>query len=591
MAKQSITSLDVKAFEYLIKKRMAADETFTDYNFDGSGLSAIIRLLGLDSNNLAFIGNMVHGESHLLTAQQRTNAALAAQMLSYTPSNHRAAYMYGDVKVTPYDASTAPDTLVLDTKAMFVGAKDGKTYPFVVSEPVQGKLVDGSYLFSNVKFIQGTWMYKTYTVEGSAISSYQIPTDTVDIDYIKVQIQADQTIDNFTSFTRYQTPYQLDQYSNLFFVELGIDGLYAIEFGDGYIARRVEDQNLIFIQYLSTTGVDGNDITSLSAASSIGGFSQIDITLADGERSVGGSAPEDIDSIKKMAPLAYQADGSAVAESDYGVLLLRLFSNVAQARPYGGDTIDPPAPGYVYIAAVPKVGETFTAEEKADMQAELDKYNVGSITPKIVDADVYWVNVNTKVFWDPTATIYTEEQLKQLVKDKVVSWGAANLAGFSEIFDKEILSEAISGFERSISSNITTVSYRKNFSPTPGISEAFSLEFNRSIKPGTVTVKGFKPVPAEVDYTYSMSDVSGVLNLYKTDETGKSFLVSQSGTVDYEKGQVNITAFMVSKFDTGGIRTTVSPDGEDQNFTTVNNQVLKIGDINVTTGVRYVNRA
>lgn len=591
MTKQSITSLDVKAFEYLIKKRMAADETFTDYNFDGSGLAAIIRLLGLDSNNLGFLGNMVHGESHLLTAQQRTNAALAAQMQSYVPYNHRAAYLYGDVKVTPYDPATAPDTLVLDTRALFAGAKDGKTYPFVVAEPIQGKLVDGSYIFTNVKFIQGTWMYKTYTVEGSAISSYQIPADTVDIDYIKVQVQTDPNVDTFTSFSRYQTPYQLDQYSNLFFVELGIDGLYSIEFGDGYIARRVDDQNLVFIQYLSTAGVDGNDITSISAASSIGGFSQIDITLPDNERSVGGSAPESIDSIKKMAPLAYQADGSAVAESDYGVLLMRLFSNVAQARPYGGDTIDPPAPGYVFIAAVPKVGETFTAEEKADMEQELDKYNVGSVTPKIVDADVYWVNVNTKVFWDPTATIYTEEQLKDLVKEKVISWGTANLAGFSEIFDREILAEAISGFERSISSNITTVTYRKNFSPTPGISEAFSLEFGRSIRTGSVTVVGFKPVPAEVDYTYTMADSAGVLNLYKTDTTGKQFLVSQIGTVDYENGVVNISAFMVSKFDTGGIRVTVAPDGEDQNFTTKNNQVLKIGDINVTTGVRYVNRA
>ncbi|AIX13136.1 baseplate wedge subunit [Erwinia phage vB_EamM-Bue1] len=591
MAKQSITNFDVQATQYILQKRMAADETFSDYNFEGGGLAAILRLLAMDSNNLAFLANMLSGESHLLTAQQRSNAALAAQMLSYTPYNHRAAYMYGDVVVTPFDVATAPDTLVMDSKAMFVGAKDGKTYPFTVSESIQTSLVDGKYLFKNVKFIQGTWMYKTYTVEGSAISSYPIPSEDVDIDYIRVQVQADSTVDTFTTFSRYQTPYQLDQYSNLFFIDLGINGRYNIEFGDGYISRRLEDLNEIFVQYLATDGVDGNDITSLSAASSIGGFSRIDITLPDNARSVGGSEPESIENMQRMAPLAFQADGSAIAEGDYGVLLKKLFSNVAQARAYGGETLETPSSGYVYIAAIPSVGETFTAEEKADMEAQLDKYNVGSITPKIVDAEIYYINVNTLLFWDPTATAYTVDQLKALVKDKIVSWGMSALQGFSGIFDRQTLADDITKFERSINSNITTVSFRKNFSPTPGVSEAFSIGFGRSIKEGSVSVKGFKPVPAEVDYTYAMRDAAGVLNLYKINADGKEFAVGPIGDVDYTKGLVDISSFMVSKFDTGGIRVTVSPAGDDQNFTSVNNQILRIGDINVDTEVRYVNRA
>ena len=45
MATQTVPSLDVRAFEYLIKKRMKADPTFKDYDFEGSGLSAIVRFL------------------------------------------------------------------------------------------------------------------------------------------------------------------------------------------------------------------------------------------------------------------------------------------------------------------------------------------------------------------------------------------------------------------------------------------------------------------------------------------------------------------------------------------------------------------
>ncbi|ASZ78799.1 baseplate wedge subunit [Serratia phage 2050H1] len=588
MAKQSITGLDVRALEYLIKQRMKADPTFKDYDFEGAGLSAIIRLLSMDTNTKAFLLNMVSGEGHLQTAQQRVNAALSSQFLSYTPSNYKAAYLYADIKVTPYDSTTAPAQLVLDRKAMFIGVKDNKSYNFTVDNPVQTTLVDGSYLFKDVMLVQGNWMYKTYTVEGSAISPYVVPSKDADIDRMHVQVQASETSDSFVTFNRYQTAFDLGQTSNLYYVELGIDGYYSIEFGDGFISRRVEDRNVVYLQYLVSQGSLGNDITSITSASSIGGFSQIDVTITS-ERSKGGSDPETIESMQRMAPLAYQAQGAAVAETDYAVLLKRLFPSVAQARAYGGETLEMPAPGYVYIAAIPTVGDAFTAEEKADMEKALDKYNVGSITPRIVDADVYLINVNTLVFWDPTTTVYSDEQIKELVSEKVKAWGKSNLEGFSEIFDKQILENAITKFDRSIISNITDVRYGKVFSPTPGIAETFSFSFSRTLKAGSVYISGFKPLPAEVDFTYYIKDVNGNLAMYKvSNESGNSFFVQNVGVVDYAKGVITLNNFVVSKFDDGGVTLSVAPEGDNQNLASVQNQILRIGSVQVNTEVRYV---
>uniref|UniRef100_A0AAU8KZW8 Baseplate wedge protein n=1 Tax=Serratia phage Kevin TaxID=3161161 RepID=A0AAU8KZW8_9CAUD len=589
MAKQSITGLDVRALEFLIKQRMKADPTFKDYDFEGAGLSAIVRLLAMDTNLKAFLLNMTSGEGHLQTAQQRVNAALSSQFLSYTPSNYKAAYLYATIKVTPYDATTAPSQLVIDRKAMFVGIKDNKSYNFTIDAPVQAQLADGAYVFDNIKLVQGNWMYKTYTVEGSAISSYIVPSKDVDIDRMHVQVQASETSDSFVTFNRYNTAFDLGQYSNLYFVELGIDGYYNIEFGDGFISRRVEDRNVVYLQYLTTQGKDGNDITSITSASSIGGFSQIDVTITS-DRSKGGDDPESIESMQRMAPLSYQAQGAAVAETDYAVLLKRLYpGSVAQARAYGGETLELPAPGYVYIAAIPIVGDVFTPAEKSDMEASLDQYNVGSITPKIVDADVYLIAVNTLVFWDPTTTVYSDEQIKELVAEKVALWGKSNLEGFSEIFDKQILEKDITGFDRSIVSNITDVRYVKKFSPTPGVAETFSFNFSRTLKAGSVYVKGFKPLPAEVDFTYFIKDVNGALVMYKTsNDSGNSFTVQTVGIVDYTRGVITLNNFVVSKFDDGGVTLSVAPEGDNQNLTTTQNQILRIGDVTVTTEVRYV---
>lgn len=589
MAKQSITGLDVRALEFLIKQRMKSDPTFKDYDFEGAGLSAIVRLLAMDTNTKAFLLNMVSGEGHLQTAQQRVNAALSAQFLSYTPTNYKAAYLYATIVVTPYDVSTAPQQLILDRKAMFVGVKDNKSYNFTVDAPAQASLnSDGAYVFDNIKLIQGNWMYKTYTVEGSAISSYVVPSMDVDIDHMHVQVQASETSDSFVTYNRYNTAFDLGQTSNLYYVELGIDGYYNIEFGDGFISRRVEDRNVVYLQYLSTQGALGNDITSITSASSIGGFSRIDVNITS-ERSKGGEDIESIESMQRMAPLSYQAQGAAVAETDYAVLLKRLFPAVSQARAYGGETLELPAPGYVYIAAIPVASDEFTDVEKADMEKALDQYNVGSITPKIVNADVYHINVTTLVFWDPTTTVYSDEQIKELVADQVQVWGKSNLEGFSEIFDKQILESDITKFDRSIVSNITDIRYGKNFSPTPGIPETFSFNFSRTLKPGSVYMSGFKPLPAEVDFTYFIKDSNGDLVLYKTsNETGNNFVVSNVGVVDYTKGVITLNNFVVSKFDEGGISMTVAPDGDNQNLATKQNQILRIGTVKVNTEVRYV---
>lgn len=592
MATQTVPSLDVRAFEFLVKKRMQADPTFKDYNFEGSGLSAIIRILASDANAIAFMNNMLFGESHLHSAQQRSNAGLAAAFLSYTPENYQAATIYVNVTVTPYDATTAPDEIIMDRKAMFVGAKDGKSYNFSVAEPISAQLVDGAYKFENIKLVQGNWLYKTFDVEGSAISTYTIPSDYVDINNMVVQVQESDTVNNGTTYNRYVSPFDLSQYAYLYFVELGIDGKYTIEFGDGYICRRVEDGNVIYLQYLETSGEDGNDITSLTSASSIAGFSQIDVELIS-ERSSGGSSPESIDDIKRLAPLNYQADGAAVAETDYAVLTERLFSNVMRAKSYGGDTLSPPDSGYVYIAVIPSVGETLTDAEKADIVAALDKYNVGSITPKVVDVDMTYIQVDTLVYWDPTATSYTDAQLKSEVTAGIQNWGIANIVGFDELFDKEILQEAITQMDRSIASNITSVSYKRHFKPDYGHLDSFTFEYGRSIKPGSVKITGFKPLPAEVDFTYYMRDVSGVLNMYKvsTTDTTKEYLVQTVGAVDYTNGVVDLQQITVSNYNTEGVTILVSPDGMNQNITMKQNQVMNIGDITVNTEVRYVQRS
>lgn len=589
--KQSITALDVSAWATQIKLRMAADPTFTDYNFEGGGMAAIVRLLAMAANQQAFQDNMTFGEGFLSSASQRTNAAAAAQFLSYVPYNHRCATITVNVVVTPYDASTAPSQLTIDKKVKFAGAKDGAIYYFTVQDAVTVNLVDGVFTFPNITLIQGQWNYKTYSVAGSAISSYPIPSANVDIDHVIVQSQVSATAVEYNTYERYKSAFQLDQKAFLYFMELGLDGFYAVEFGDGYVAQRVEDGNVVYIQYLVTDGLLGNDITSITASTSIGGLSKIDVSLVS-ERSAGGTDPETIESMRKMAPLSFEAEGAAVTDSDYAVILKRISSTVSKARSYGGDTLDPPRPGFTYIAALSSTGNPFTALEKAALVSDLQKYNIGSITPVIVDPDLYYICPTVTVFWDPTLTALTEQNLKDLLVKNITQWGLDNIDNFGTLFDKQKLEYYVRDQEKSIGSSIVDVKYLKYFSPTPGYQESWWFYFNRSILAGTVNIVGFKPVGAEVDYTYDIIDRTGVLWLRKYNATTATYYdVSKAGTVDYDNGIVYLDTFYVSNFNTGGVSVVAGPSGLDQNVTSVQNQILELKNITIIPEVRYVDRA
>ena len=585
----SLPQLDVRALEYIIKKRMKSDPTFKDYDFEGSGLSSIIRLLALDSNNLAFLNNMQFGESNLLTAQQRTNAALAAQYLSYVPKNKCCSTVVARIEVEPYENHSIPTELVLDKKASFVGFKDNKPFNFCVGEPISAPYNKelNKFVFENVVLLQGEWNSKSYVVEGSAVSKYKIPDKDVDINHLLVQVQDDLTSGGFITYDRYKTPFDLDQFAFLYYVDLAIDGFYGIEFGDGFVSRKVEDQKRVYISYLSTQGADANGVSKINPASSIGGFGRIEVSID--KPASGGKDEETLEEIKFLAPLGFQAEGTAVGASNYESLTRSLFTNVVDARAYGGETLPLPAAGFVYISVVTQDGLPLTDSERASMTETISRYNVGPVSVKFVDAELVYINISADVYWNPTLTQLSEEDLKTHLKNNIIKWGEKNFHGFSSLFDKQMLESDIAKMERSVISDIVLARYSTKLKPEVGVQNYYNINFGRTLAEGSLLITDYRPVPADIESKYLVRDIAGTVKLFRITE-GKTFFVKDVGTIDYKNGVVDLYDVTVSRTPDDGYMLFVSPDGVNQNLTPMPKQILKIGNIDIRTEVRYDNK-
>ena len=105
---------------------------FTDYDFDGSGMSVLLDILAYNTHYNAINANMAMNEVFLDSAERRNNVVSLAKMLSYIPRSRSAAYTTIDFDVNLPIGS--PITLTLDRGTRFQTTVNDKSYYFVALE-------------------------------------------------------------------------------------------------------------------------------------------------------------------------------------------------------------------------------------------------------------------------------------------------------------------------------------------------------------------------------------------------------------------------------------------------------------------------
>ena len=105
-----ITDLDFDTVKSNFKSFLSQQTQFTDYNFEGSGMSVLMDLLAYNTHYLAFHANMLANEMFIDTALTRASAVSHAKSLGYTPTSTKAPVAYVDVTVQ--DANTASQSLL-----------------------------------------------------------------------------------------------------------------------------------------------------------------------------------------------------------------------------------------------------------------------------------------------------------------------------------------------------------------------------------------------------------------------------------------------------------------------------------------------
>ena len=94
-----ITDLDFDTVKANFKTFLSQQNSFTDYNFEGSGMSVLMDLLAYNTHYMAFHANMLANEMFIDTALTRSASVSHAKALGYLPSSTKSSYATVDVTV------------------------------------------------------------------------------------------------------------------------------------------------------------------------------------------------------------------------------------------------------------------------------------------------------------------------------------------------------------------------------------------------------------------------------------------------------------------------------------------------------------
>jgi hypothetical protein len=591
--KLEVSELDFDNIKSNLKTFLQNQSEFQDYDFEGSGFAVLLDVLAYNTHYLGFNANMLANEMYLDSADIRKNIVSLAKMLGYTPTSPKAPTASIDILVN--NASGTSITMAKGTT--FTTSVDGTSYQFVTNAAHTITPSSGVYRFSSIPVYEGTLVTFKYTVDSSdPDQKFIIPSANADTSTLKVQVQNSVSDTTTATWTKASGFTSLDDTSKVYFLQEGEDGKFEVYFGDGIVGQSLSDGNIVILEYIVSNKAEANGASTFTLSGSVGSFTDVTITTISSAQ--GGAEAQTKESIRYNAPLQYARQDRAVTTSDYETLVQELYPNAQSVSAWGGEDDETPVYGVVKIAIKAASGSTLTDTTKESIVTQLQKYNVASVRPEIVDPETTSIILTTTVKYDERATTKTADTLKSNVTTTLTNYNTDTLQQFDGVFRHSKVTGLIDDTDTSILSNVTSIEIRKSFTPTLSASTRYDIYFRNGIfnphsghKSGTggvISTSGFK-VPNDNNVYYLDDDGSGNIRRYYFVGSVRTYANNTQGTVNYATGQITINSLTVASVEnirgasSSVIEITVEPASND--IVPVRDQILDIDTANSTITV------
>lgn len=577
MSFNQFTNLDFNDLRTQIKDYLRANPNFTDFDFEGSNFSVLIDLLAYNSYITSYNTNMAINESFIDSSTLRENVISLARNIGYVPRSVKSAKAKISFSV---DVSNINTRLVkLNAGVIALGSVQSGNYIFSIPEDISATPdSNGIATFDNVEIYEGTFLKKTFNVDNSqANAKYILPNANIDTSTVRVSVTGT-TTENYELYTNIFT---VESSSKIFLIQEIDDEKYQILFGDNIFGKNPENGSTITASYIVTNGIDGNGSANFTFSGNLSYVENgIDKPVTSGisllttlQSSENGDGIESIDTIKYLAPRVYASQYRAVTSNDYTSLIPFLYSNVDSVSAYGGEELDPPQYGKVYITIKPKNGEILSDVTKNSIKNDLKKYTVAGIKQEFIDLKYLYVEYDSTVSYDPSF-ISNKENLYTRIQSTINLYSkSSDINSFGGRLKYSKLISLIDNVDRGITSNITLLKMRRNLSPAYNVLANYELCFvNRfhadiygfNIRSTSFGISGVDGDIYLTDLPDDSTGKKGKIRFFTLIDGSPNFINNNAGTVDYERGEIILYPVTITSTESSvGIEVEVIPDSND----------------------------
>jgi hypothetical protein len=534
-----VANLDFDNIKIQLKEYLRSQNDFTDYDFEGSALATLIDTLAYNTYYTAFNTNMVVNELFIDSATLRDNVVALAKQLGYRPKS-----------------ATTDKELNLKEGTGFISNYDNVIYNYVVTSDVKAQVINNVATFTNVPIREGTVLNSEFVI--STVSKNQrfiLDNPNIDTNTVKVTV--------YPGGGTFNEPYLLadnilgvDGTSKVFFLDEIEDERYEILMGDGVLGKKLDNNTRIDVSYLATVGPASNGVKAFVFSGVLeneNGVSPNAFTtsIVSSVASAGGEAIETTQKIKYTAPKAYGTQDRAVTANDYEAIVRKVYPATSDIIIFGGEDQDPPEYGKVFIVLKPTDASYLTSLTKSQIIADLKKYVVASVEPRIVDPSILFVEMSSKIYYNSGMTDQTPANIRDKVISSIQTYiDESDTEKFNGKFRYSKFVGVIDDADVSINSNLTSLTMRKDFYPqlnsTFYYEVCFQNAFDSDCDDPVLSSTGFR-VTEYPNFDVYVEDRSGKIVLYRLDNvTGeKVVLDSDIGDIDYVKGELKMYALTI----------------------------------------------
>ena len=569
MSLVNFTNLDFEDVKTTLKEYLKSNSNFTDYDFEGSNLSTILDVLAYNTYITSYNANMVANEVFIDTATLRENVVALARNIGYTPRSRKAAtsavsFIVDASNITPKPASI---TLRKGTVAASRGVFAGSSGSFCILDDITVPVINEIAAFNEIPIYEGTVVEKNFTYSArNPQQKFILPNPGIDTDLIRVGVKNNEFSTATVKYSLQDNLFYVGSDSKVYFLQEVADERYEIFFGDGVFGKKLDDQNYITATYLVTNGDSGNGYSQFAfngRLTYVRDGNEYTVTngislLTPEYTSRGGSAIEEVESVRKYAPKIYSTQNRAVTADDYETLIpAKIYPDTESISVFGGEELIPPQYGKVFISIKPRFGDFLPNLIKDNIKLKLKKYAVAGVVPEILDLKYLYLEVSSKIYYNtnlaPSAadvsTVVSNNASKYADSTELNKYGARfKYSKFLKILDDS---------HEAVTSNITVVKMRRDLRVVPNTIAEYQIGFGNqfhisnmngyNIKSSAFRVAGI-PENVYISDIPNSNRQTGTLFFFTVPNVGSQSPIvirSNVGTIDYVNGIITINAINI----------------------------------------------